>query len=167
MRVKIEEVIGQRITEVRDAAGTSQAAFGAQLEAVLGRPWSRQSVSAAEKGRRAFTAAELVAIAYTLEVPIAELLTPPLEVNELELPSGRTVPYRVEAHPALPAQVLEALRRLEETNARRDAIEREERDLISRLVNRLAYDSDLNEAERAAITDAIGDTPNDATEDSA
>jgi transcriptional regulator with XRE-family HTH domain len=76
--VRIEEVVGQRVAELRAPTGMTQAELGQKLGELLGKPWSRQAVSAAEKGGRAFTAAELLALAYVLEVPVGRLLTPPL-----------------------------------------------------------------------------------------
>jgi transcriptional regulator with XRE-family HTH domain len=40
----------------------------------MATPWSRQAVSAAEKGRRAFTLADLTAVAAALKVSAASLL---------------------------------------------------------------------------------------------
>jgi transcriptional regulator with XRE-family HTH domain len=45
--VKIEQVIGERIRELREGLGISQAELGNRLPL----PWPRQAVSAAEKGR--------------------------------------------------------------------------------------------------------------------
>lgn len=135
--MKIEEVIGQRMSEVREAAGVTQAAFGEMLEATLGRPWSRQSVSAAEKGRRAFTAVELVALADALEVPIIELLSPPMSVEHVELPTGAKVAAReLYPSPGGAGAVLESLRRLEKHAAHRERIEAQERELVARLIAR-------------------------------
>ncbi len=49
-----------------------------------------QAVHTAEEGRRAFTAAELIALALVLEVELPELLAPPLAARheEVELPRG-------------------------------------------------------------------------------
>lgn len=68
--VKIEQVIGERIRELREGLGISQAELGNRLPL----PWPRQAVSAAEKGRRAFAAAELANFATTLGVGIADLV---------------------------------------------------------------------------------------------
>ncbi len=86
--MRIEEVIGERIREVRDLQELTQEQFGQRLGQLLGRAWSRQAVSAAEAGGRQFTAAELVAIAHVLGTTVPRLLTPPVAVREVELPSG-------------------------------------------------------------------------------
>jgi transcriptional regulator with XRE-family HTH domain len=88
--VKLEEVIGDRIAVVRTERGMSQAELGAALAEHLDRPWSRQAVYTAEKGKRAFTAAELVALALVLEIEVPELMTPDIRrMNEIiELPSS-------------------------------------------------------------------------------
>lgn len=88
--MRLEEVIGARIAEVRAEHGLSQAELGAALEEHLDKPWSRQAVHTAEKGKRAFTAAELVALALVLKVEVPELMSPGLqEKNEIiELPRG-------------------------------------------------------------------------------
>jgi len=85
--MKIEEVVGDRVREARKAAGMRQEQFGAALEPLLGRGWSRQSVSLAEQGGRAFTAAELVAISRVLGVSVGKLLTP--KTRSVTMPSGR------------------------------------------------------------------------------
>ncbi|MFK3734060.1 helix-turn-helix transcriptional regulator [Streptomyces sp. NPDC088090] len=65
-----EEIVGFKVARLREAAGLSQA----QLGASMAKPWSRQAVSAAEKGRRAFTLADLTAVAAALNVSTASLL---------------------------------------------------------------------------------------------
>ncbi len=68
---KIEEAIGRNIDRLR--GDMSQAELGRRLEPYVGE-WSRQAVSAAIKGRRSFTAAELVALAMALGTTIPELM---------------------------------------------------------------------------------------------
>jgi hypothetical protein len=53
------------------STGMSQSDLGRALAPLLGRPWSRQAVSAAEKGARDFKIAELVAIARVLGTTVA------------------------------------------------------------------------------------------------
>ena len=86
--MRIEEVVGQRVAELRTAAGMTQAALGEALGGPLGKPWSRQAVSAAEQGGRAFTAAEIAAFALVFEVPVGRLLTPPIEAQAVRLTDG-------------------------------------------------------------------------------
>jgi hypothetical protein len=66
----------------------TQAALGEKLGGPLGKPWSRQAVSAAEQGGRAFTAAEIAAFALVFEVPVGRLLTPPIEAQWVRLTDG-------------------------------------------------------------------------------
>lgn len=72
MRVKIEEVIGRNLLRIRERRNLSQSDLGQAIEQHLGKPWSRQAVSAAEKGRRSFTAADLMALARVLDVTMPE-----------------------------------------------------------------------------------------------
>jgi hypothetical protein len=70
----------------------SQADLGRALAPLLGRPWSRQAVSAAEKGGRDFKIAELVAIARVLETTVGQLALPGPEVRyRVVFPSGETI----------------------------------------------------------------------------
>ncbi|MGH3276708.1 MAG: helix-turn-helix domain-containing protein [Streptosporangiaceae bacterium] len=96
--MRVEEYVGQRIRDRRDELGMTQEEFGRRVGHFLGKPWSRSTVSVAENARRAFTAAELVAIANVLGTRAARLLTPPVDVEELEMPSGATM----RAHPLGP-----------------------------------------------------------------
>ncbi|MGF6824009.1 hypothetical protein M2317_002934 [Microbacterium sp. ZKA21] len=81
----LEAVVGANIARLR--ADRTQAALGEALGEHLGSPWSRQAVSAAEKGKRSFTAAELVALARALDASIPDLLhaTGPILVGQVEL----------------------------------------------------------------------------------
>lgn len=89
--MRVEELVGQRIRAQRGRLGLTQDQLGQRLGNKLGRSWSRQAVSAAEKGDRAFTAAELLAIAFTLEVSVGHLLVPPAGIDEVEMPNGATL----------------------------------------------------------------------------
>jgi len=82
---RLEEVIGDRMLARRTELGLTQEQVGARMGRLLGREWTRQAVSAAEKGRRAFTAVELVAIANVLGETLSALLTPPSDVKAIEL----------------------------------------------------------------------------------
>jgi transcriptional regulator with XRE-family HTH domain len=86
--VRVEELAGQRIRAVREDRDMTQEELGRRLGKLLGREWPRQAVSAAERGRRAFTAAELVAIALTLRTSVGHLLTPPFDVDSVDLPGS-------------------------------------------------------------------------------
>lgn len=92
--MRIEDVIGRWITEGREQTGMTQAQLGDRLGELLGKSWPRQAVSAAEKGRRAFTAAELVAFAVALGCNVEDLLEPPADVQEVILMDGPPLPSR-------------------------------------------------------------------------
>lgn len=87
--MRVEEMVGQRIRQARERVNITQEQLGEWLEPFLGRAWARQSVSLAEQGKRAFTAAELVAIAFVVGVAPGVLLQMPPGVNALEMPSGK------------------------------------------------------------------------------
>ena len=87
----VEEYVGQRIRERREELEMSAVEFGSRLGNLLGKPWPRQAVSAAELGKRSLGAAELVAIAQVLRTSPTYLLTPPAGVGEITMPSGVAV----------------------------------------------------------------------------
>jgi transcriptional regulator with XRE-family HTH domain len=87
--VRVEEVVGRRVREIRDGQGMTQEQLGQEIGKLLGKPWPRQTVSAAEAGRRAFTAVELVVLARALGVYVGNLFTPPIdEAGAIELGPG-------------------------------------------------------------------------------
>jgi 8-oxo-dGTP pyrophosphatase MutT (NUDIX family)/transcriptional regulator with XRE-family HTH domain len=90
-RVTVEEYVGLRIRKRREELEMSAVEFGSDLGNLLGKPWPRQAVSAAELGKRSLGAAELVAIAQVLRTSPTYLLTPPAGVGEITMPSGATV----------------------------------------------------------------------------
>jgi 8-oxo-dGTP diphosphatase len=93
--MRVEEVVGLRIKDIRESRGLTQDQLGELMGELLGgRPWARQTVSAAEHGRRAFTAAELVACSLALGAPVGELLTPLAAEGGIELSPGRVVDTR-------------------------------------------------------------------------
>ncbi|GAA3829010.1 helix-turn-helix domain-containing protein [Amycolatopsis tucumanensis] len=89
--MEIEAVIGANIAEAREQRGVTQGELGKQLGRYLEKDWSRQMVWAAERGKRAFTAVELVAFAHVLSVGVDQLLTPGVEVRAIDMPSGATI----------------------------------------------------------------------------
>ncbi|WP_133061687.1 helix-turn-helix transcriptional regulator [Streptosporangium minutum] len=102
--MKIEEVIGENVLRVREGLGLSQAQLGDAIADYLGRPWSRQAVSSAEKGRRAFTAAELLVLAEILKTTVYRLMTPPISVADIEMPAqGVTVKAKKVTQLTLPS----------------------------------------------------------------
>lgn len=90
--VRVEEVVGGQVRGRREALGLTQDELGRQLEPLLGRPWSRQAVSAAEKGDRSFGAAELVALAAVLHATVGDLLRPPVQAAAVDLGGPDMVP---------------------------------------------------------------------------
>jgi transcriptional regulator with XRE-family HTH domain len=92
--VRIEAVIGEQVTRAREDVGLSQAELGSELGRLLGKPWPRQAVSQAEKGRRSFNAAELVAFAAALGRSVESLLVPPNGVLTVTLAEGEPIDSR-------------------------------------------------------------------------
>lgn len=92
--MKIEQAIGANVARVRKERGLSQTDLGQAIEQHQGRPWSRQAVSAAEKGQRAFSAADLMALARVLDVSIPSffLLTDWRDGRTVELAEGIEMP---------------------------------------------------------------------------
>ncbi|MBO1767051.1 helix-turn-helix transcriptional regulator [Allobranchiibius sp. GilTou38] len=78
---KIEERIGANVRQAREALGISQSDLGVDMEGLLGKSWTRQAVSAAEAGGRAFAAAEVVALATALLIKPADLFEPRLDTD--------------------------------------------------------------------------------------
>ena len=71
--MRIEMAIGRQIARFREARQMSLTQLGEALGKYLGKPWSRQAVHQAERGRRAFTAAELAALALVLDTSVPAL----------------------------------------------------------------------------------------------
>lgn len=65
--ITIEQLIGKNIKSKREQMGLSQAEFGTRVGDLLGTNWQPQTVSAAERGKRQFTAAELMVLAHVLD----------------------------------------------------------------------------------------------------
>ena len=90
--MRIEELVGRRIKDIRESRRLTQDQLGELVGELLGgKTWARQTVSAAEHGRRAFTAAELVACSLVLGAPVDELLTPLSTEGGIELSPGVVV----------------------------------------------------------------------------
>lgn len=85
-RVRVEEAVGRQVARIRAQRQLSLADLGEALGRYLGKPWSRQAVHQAERGQRAFTAAELTALALALDTGIPALFRTDDE-DEVELPS--------------------------------------------------------------------------------
>jgi 8-oxo-dGTP pyrophosphatase MutT (NUDIX family)/transcriptional regulator with XRE-family HTH domain len=91
-RVRIEEIIGQRMLERRTALKLTQETLAERITVHLNREWTRQAVSAAEKGKRSFTASELVAIAHSIGTTVTWLMSPPEGTEGVELGDGAYLP---------------------------------------------------------------------------
>jgi transcriptional regulator with XRE-family HTH domain len=86
--MRVEVAIGQQIAHLREARQMSLTQLGHAMGRYLGKPWSRQAVHQAERGRRAFTAAELAAVALALDTSIPALFL--YDAEPIELP-GATI----------------------------------------------------------------------------
>ena len=64
-------IVGENMRRYRLASGWSQAGLGERLGGYLDGSWSRQAVSHAEKGGRAFGVSELVALTKTFDLPLS------------------------------------------------------------------------------------------------
>ena len=88
--MRVEETIGRRIAHLREAREMSLAELGRAVGGYLEKPWSRQAVHQAERGRRAFTATELTAIALALDTSVPALFLADADEERIEMP-GRTI----------------------------------------------------------------------------
>ncbi len=84
--MRIEAAIGRQISRLREARQMSLTQLGQALGTHLGKPWSRQAVHQAERGRRAFTAAEMAALALALDTSVPALFL--AEAADIELPGA-------------------------------------------------------------------------------
>jgi transcriptional regulator with XRE-family HTH domain len=86
--MRVEEAIGRQIALLRAQRQLSLTDLGEALGRYLDKPWSRQAVHQAERGRRSFTAAELTALALALDTSVPALFR--AEDDRIELP-GRAL----------------------------------------------------------------------------
>src|SRR3984957_190851 len=86
--MRVEEAIGRQVARLRAQRQLSLTDLGEALGRYLEKPWSRQAVHQAERGRRSFTAAELAALALVLDTSVPALFR--TEDQPVVLP-GRTV----------------------------------------------------------------------------
>jgi len=82
--MQVETAIGEQIARLRETRQMSLTQLGQAMGRYLGKPWSRQAVHQAERGRRAFTAVELAAIALALDTSIPALFL--ADSGQIELP---------------------------------------------------------------------------------
>jgi transcriptional regulator with XRE-family HTH domain len=71
--MRIETAIGKQIARMREARQMSLTQLGEAMGKYLGKPWSRRAAHQAERGRRAFTAAEMAALALALDTSVPAL----------------------------------------------------------------------------------------------
>src|SRR5262252_1100792 len=86
--MRVEVAIGKQIARLREMRHLSLTELGEAVGRYLDRSWSRQAVHQAERGRRAFTAAELAAFALVLDTSVPALFL--ADADQLELP-GATI----------------------------------------------------------------------------
>lgn len=77
MAKRIEQVIGENIKRLREQKGMSQVELGEEVGLLLATKWVPQTVSAAERGKRQFIAAEMVVLADVLDCRIQYLFESP------------------------------------------------------------------------------------------
>lgn len=93
-RATVREIVGLNIATLRTSAGLSQGALGNRLEQWLEASWSRQAVSLAEQGKRAFGVDDLVGLSVGLHATVRQLLAPAPTIDTVILASGTEVPAR-------------------------------------------------------------------------
>lgn len=71
----LDQYIGARIAEVRLKRGKSQAQFAREVRELVGVGWSRQVAWQVERGEKAVSATDLVAVAWVLECTVADLMS--------------------------------------------------------------------------------------------
>lgn len=72
----VEQVIGTNLRALRKRANLTQENLGAASAAYFPKPWSVATVSVAEAGRRAWVAADMLAICKLLNCSFSDLLIP-------------------------------------------------------------------------------------------
>jgi len=94
MIMRVETAIGHQIARLRQARRMSLTQLGEAVGRYLDKPWSRQAVHQAEQGRRAFTAAELAALALALDTSVPALFLAGAEPVELPGATVSTEDYQ-------------------------------------------------------------------------
>ncbi len=93
--MRVEAAIGKQISHFRETRQMSLTQLGEAMGQYLDRPWSRQAVHQAERGRRAFTAAELAALALVLGTSVPALFL--ADAEQIELPGATVSPEDYQA----------------------------------------------------------------------
>jgi transcriptional regulator with XRE-family HTH domain len=92
--MRVEEAIGRQVSRLRSRRQLSLTDLGEALGRYLDKPWSRQAVHQAERGQRSFTAAELTALALTLDTSVQTLFRTDDEPVELPRRAVSAEEYR-------------------------------------------------------------------------
>lgn len=88
----VEEVLGAHLRRLREEKQLSLAEVGEGLGQYLGKAWSPQGVWQAEKGKRDFKLAQLIAFALVFDCPLSRLTTvaiPGVELSDAHTITGR------------------------------------------------------------------------------
>jgi transcriptional regulator with XRE-family HTH domain len=110
--MRIETAIGHQIARLREARQMSLTQLGQAMGRYLDKPWSRQAVHQAERGRRAFTAAELAALALALDTSVPALFladTAPIELPGAAISAEDYQGILLYAGPGAPVDGIEEL----------------------------------------------------------
>lgn len=75
MERTIEEHIGAKVALLREGREWNQRQLGEALEKATGKKWERQSVWAAERGKRAWAVVDLLGLADVFDVTVAEIVS--------------------------------------------------------------------------------------------
>ncbi len=71
----LDQLVGNRIREMREGREISQTDFGQQMRDLVGAGWSRQVVWQAESGQKTCSAADLIAAAQVLGCTVVDLVS--------------------------------------------------------------------------------------------
>ena len=81
----MREIIGSNVKRGRRAMGMQQDTFGNRLALLSGRAWTISAVSEAERGKRTWTADDVVLFARALDQAPGDLFRIPDDVAEIEV----------------------------------------------------------------------------------
>lgn len=81
----MREIIGQNVKRERRGIGMQQDAFAERLAALSGRAWTISAVSEAERGKRTWTADDVVLFARALTIRPGDLFSIPSDAEEVEI----------------------------------------------------------------------------------
>lgn len=84
----MREIVGANVKRIRGDTRLKQDEFAQRLELLSGRSWSINAVSEAERGKRTWTADDIVLFARALRVSPADIVTIPPTVEFVEIDGG-------------------------------------------------------------------------------